>query len=119
ATILSEGRKYGIAVVVANQYLTQLDHHIREAIFGNVGSLVSFRLGTQDAATMAPEMYPSFSVDDLLNLPKHTACVKLLLDGVAGKPFTMRTLPDLRLPDAARAAAIRATSRQKYGSDAA
>lgn len=117
ATMLSEGRKYGVAVVVANQYLTQLDHAIREAIFGNIGSMISFRLGTQDAAAMAPEMYPSFAPDDLLNLPKYTACVKLLVDGIASRPFTMRTLPDLRLPDAERAAAIRQTSRCTYGSD--
>jgi hypothetical protein len=119
ATMLSEGRKYGVAVVVANQYLTQLDSGIRDAIFGNVGSMVSFRLGTQDASAMSPEMYPSFDADDLINLPKYVACVKLLVDGVASKPFTIRTLPDLRLPDERQAAAIRQHSRQTYGSDVA
>jgi hypothetical protein len=53
---LSEGRKYGLAITVANQYLTQLPHHIREAIFGNVGSLISFRVGTQDALALYREI---------------------------------------------------------------
>lgn len=119
STILSEGRKYGVAATVANQYLTQLDSRMREAIFGNVGTIISFRLGTQDASTLAPELYPVFSVDDLLNLPRYTACVKLLVNGLAERPFTMRTLLDLRPADAVRAAAVRRASRQKYGRDAA
>lgn len=116
--VMSEGRKYGVAVTIANQYLTQLSHSIREAIFGNVGSIVSFRLGTQDAAALAPELYPVFSADDLLNLPKFTTCTKLLVDGVARRPFTMKTVLDSRAPNAARAALIREQSRQRYGRDA-
>lgn len=117
-TILSEGRKYGVAATVANQYLTQLDPPVREAIFGNVGTLINFRLGTNDAVALTPEMYPTFSGDDLINLPKYTACVKLLVDGLAARPFSMRTLLDMRLPDHERAAAIRAMSRRTYGRDA-
>lgn len=115
STVLSEGRKYGVAVTMANQYLTQLSHSIREAIFGNVGSIVSFRLGNQDAAALAPELYPVFEVDDLLNLPKFTACVKLLVDGLASRPFTMRTVLDSRPPSHERAETIRELSRQGYG----
>jgi hypothetical protein len=117
-TILSEGRKYGVAATVANQYLTQLDPPVREAIFGNVGTIVSFRMGTQDAVTLAPEMYPVFTADDLINLPKYTACIKMLVDGMAARPFTMRTLLDMRLPDRKQAVAIREASRSKYGRDA-
>ncbi len=117
--MLSEGRKYGIAIIMANQYLTQLDHSIREAVFGNVGTLVSFRLGVQDAVALTPEMYPVFSGDDLVNLPKFTACIKLLLDGTAARPFTMETYPDTRRPDPNRAAVVREHSRQTYGRDAA
>lgn len=118
ATILSEGRKYGIAAVVANQYLTQLDTPMREAIFGNVGSLVCFRVGIHDAPALAPEMYPVFGADDLLNLPRFVAAAKLLVDGLAARPFTMRTLPDLRPPNRTLAEAIRQESRRKYGRDA-
>ncbi|GAB4573444.1 MAG: hypothetical protein Kow0077_15890 [Anaerolineae bacterium] len=116
--MLSEGRKYGIALTMANQYLTQLDHAIREAVFGNVGSLVAFRLGTADAAALAPEVYPTFNGEDLLNLPAFTACVKLLVNGTAARPFTMETLADTRPVDPGRAARIRAHSREAFGRDA-
>lgn len=118
STILSEGRKYGVAATVANQYLTQLDPPIREAIFGNVGTIVNFRLGINDATMLTPEMYPTFSGDDLINLPKYTTCVKLLVNGLAARPFTMRTMLDMRVPDNEQANAIRKTSRQIYGRDA-
>lgn len=117
ASVLSEGRKFGIVATIANQYLAQLPHAIRESIFGNIGSLISFRLGTQDALALHPEMLPLLGADDLLNLPKFTACVKLLVDGVATRPFTMKTLPDTRVPDAVRAEQIREASRQVYGRD--
>jgi len=102
---------------MANQYLTQLDHAIREAVFGDVGSIISFRLGTQDALALALELYPVFDVDDLLNLPKFTTCVKLLVDGLASRPFTMKTVLDSRAPNGDRAGLIRALSRQRYGRD--
>lgn len=117
ATMLSEGRKFGVVLTIANQFLHQLDHGIREAVFGNVGSLFAFRLGTQDAPALAPEFYPSFSASDLINLPQFTACVKLLIDGVAARPFSMRTLPAMTPPNHDRAAAIRAHSRERYGTD--
>ena len=117
ATMLSEGRKFGVILTIANQFLHQLDNGIREAVFGNVGSLVAFRVGTQDAPALAPEFFPVFSAGDLLNLPQFTACVKLLIDGVAARPFSMRTLPAMTAPDIVRAAQIREMSRQRYGTD--
>jgi hypothetical protein len=117
ATMLSEGRKFGVILTIANQFLHQLDHGIREAVFGNVGSIAAFRVGTQDAPALAPEFYPVFSPGDLINLPQFTACVKLLIDGVAARPFSMRTLPAMVAPDYARAEHIRELSRQRYGTD--
>ncbi|HVU10735.1 MAG TPA: type IV secretion system DNA-binding domain-containing protein, partial [Phototrophicaceae bacterium] len=119
ATMLSEGRKFGVILTIANQFLHQLDNGIREAVFGNVGSLVAFRVGAQDAPALAPEFYPVFNSGDLLNLPQFTACVKLLIDGMAARPFSLRTFPAMLAPDYGRAEAIRERSRQRYGTDIA
>ncbi len=118
ATMLSEGRKYGVAATMANQYLTQLIPPIREAVFGNVGTLISFTLGTQDAHALAPEMHPVFGAEDLVGLPKYTACAKLLVDGGTTAPFTLQTLPNVRPPDEARRERLLALSRERYGRDA-
>ena len=117
ATMLSEGRKFGVVLTIANQFLHQLDGGIREAVFGNVGSLVAFRVGTQDAPVLATEFYPLFSSGDLLNLPQYTTVTKLLIDGIAARPFTMRTLPAMVAADGERATQIREQSRQRYGTD--
>ncbi len=118
ATMLSEGRKYGVAATMANQYLTQLIQPIREAVFGNVGTLISFNLGTSDAQALTPEMQPVFGVEDLVGLPKFTACAKLLVDGGTTAPFTMQTLPNVRPPDEARRERLLEQSRERYGRDA-
>ncbi len=118
ANMLSEGRKYGLCLVMANQYVSQLPPALREAVFGNVGSLVSFQVGTQDAIVMYPHMQPVFTVDDLVNIPRYTAVAKLLVDGQATRPFAMRTRLDGRLPDPERARAIKQASRLRYGRDA-
>jgi tetratricopeptide (TPR) repeat protein len=115
STVLSEGRKYGVSATLANQYLTQLGGSTREAIFGNIGTFVSFRLGLQDALMLAPEVHPSFDPGDLVNLPAYTTATKLLVDGVASAPFAMRTLPDLRMPNDKLARAIKGMSRELYG----
>ncbi|MBL8130279.1 MAG: type IV secretion system DNA-binding domain-containing protein [Anaerolineae bacterium] len=115
ATMLSEGRKFGVVLNIANQYLHQLSPPILEAVFGNIGSIVAFRLGIQDSAALGMEFYPSFAQQELSGLPQFTAAVKLLIDGVAARPFTMRTLPSMVPPDKARADLIRDNSRRRYG----
>lgn len=117
STILSEGRKYGLMATLANQYLTQLDAKVRSAIFGNVGTLVSFQLGSEDAQIFSSEMYPALDAADLINLPRYTAAVKLLVNGSTGSPFTMRTLPLLQSATPALAEQIRQASRERYGRD--
>ena len=119
ATMLSEGRKYGMVCVLANQYLTQIEHEVQDAIFGNVGTLVCFRLGMKDAQQLASEMYPALDDDDLINLPKFTAATKLLVGGEVEQPFTMRTLPLLGSVDPVLAQRVRQASRERYGTDAA
>ena len=81
ADILAEARKYGLNLVLAHQYLEQLDEKLRAAVFGNVGTIISFRVGVEDAKLLAREFYPSFSETDLANLPNHSIYLKLLIDG--------------------------------------
>ena len=89
--VLSESRKYGLSLCMAHQYLNQLPEEIRAAIFGNVGTIISFRLGAEDAAYMAEEFYPVCSQDDFINLPPYHIYLRLLIDGISSKPFSAVT----------------------------
>lgn len=92
ADMLSELRKFGVGAVLAHQYLHQLDPDIRHAVIGNAGTLISFRLGAHDASLIAREFEPVFDPIDLLNLPNHDICLKLMIDGSPSKPFSATTL---------------------------
>ncbi len=91
--ILAEARKYGLALILAHQYLEQLDERIRSAIFGNVGTIISFRVGIEDARYLAREFYPLFNETDLINLPNHHIYLKLMVNGKTSQPFSAITLP--------------------------
>jgi hypothetical protein len=95
--ILSEARKYRLALVMGHQYLGQLTKHgdskFRDAIFGNVGTKVSFRIGIDDAESMAKEFSPVFNEYDFLNCPKYNTFCKLLIDNANPPPFNMATYP--------------------------
>ena len=91
-TMLSELRKYGVGFVLAHQYLGQLDREIQDAVFGNIGTVVSFRVGYRDAEILAKELFPVFEPVDLINLPNYAIYVKLLIDGMPTKPFSAVTL---------------------------
>jgi len=97
ATILSEARKYRLNLIIGHQYIAQLeqDHNtkVRDAIFGNVGTIVVFRIGAADAEFMETEFEPLFTPNDMVNLPKHNIILKLMINGVASDPFTASTLP--------------------------
>jgi hypothetical protein len=95
ANVLAEARKYHLNLILANQYIEQLDDELRAAIFGNVGTLISFRLGAGDAEYVAREFYPVFSETDLIDLPQYYIDVKLMIDGVSQSPFSAVTLPPL------------------------
>lgn len=122
ATILSEARKYRLCLTIAHQYIGQLvtgqDTRIRDAVFGNCGTMICFRIGVDDAETMAKEFAPVFNEYDLLNVEKYTAYVKLLIDNAASKAFNMMTLPPKK-GDPKMAQMIRQLSRLKYGRDRA
>ena len=86
--ILSESRKYRLNLILANQYLNQVDENIRNAVFGNVGTIVSFKVGLEDAKFLAEEFYPKFSQEDLINLPCYGIYLKMMIDGKVSKPFS-------------------------------
>jgi type IV secretory pathway TraG/TraD family ATPase VirD4 len=88
ANMLAELRKYGVGLTLAHQHLPQLEPAVRHAVLGNAGSLVVFRVGAEDAPTLAAELQPTFEVLDLLNLPNRNFYVKLMIDGAPSSPFS-------------------------------
>ncbi len=94
-TMFAELRKFKVGLTLAHQYINQLDDDIRQAIFGNVGTIVSFRIGTEDARLLSKEMYPMFQVEDFINLPNYSIYLKLMIDGVPSKPFSANTIRSL------------------------
>jgi CxxC-x17-CxxC domain-containing protein len=97
ANILSEARKYRLNLILANQYVSQVDEKVRDAIFGNAGTIISFRVGAADAEFLEKEFEPIFMVNDLVNLPKFNVYLKLMIDGVAGDAFSATVLPPIEL----------------------
>ncbi len=96
ATILSEARKYRLCLTMGHQYIGQLmpegNNKMRDAVFGNVGSMVVFRVGAADAEYLETEFSPSFTPNDIVNIPKYNVILKLMINGVASDPFTATTL---------------------------
>jgi hypothetical protein len=90
--MLSELRKYRVSLILANQYLDQLDPEIRHAILGNVGTLVSFRVGPTDARILSQEFAPEFEASDLTSLPNHEIYVRLIVEGTVTRPFSGDTV---------------------------
>jgi len=90
--MMSELRKYKVGMILSNQYLHQLDEKIKWAILGNVGTIISFRIGTDDAIQIAREMYPVFDVEDLIRLPNYDIILKIMIDGCPSKPFSATTI---------------------------
>ncbi len=93
AEMLSELRKYRVSLVLAHQFLSQLDRQMRDAILGNVGTTICFRTGAVDAGLLEQEFYPVFRKSDLVALPNYHIYLKLMIDGVVSRPFSATTLP--------------------------
>ncbi len=115
ATIMSEARKYHLNLIVANQFTTQLTEEIRDAVFGNIGTIVSFRIGQNDVESLGRYFQPHFDGDDLLRVPNANTIVRTLISGVPTQPFSMATLPPLGSPNAVLADALKQLSAAKYG----
>lgn len=90
--MFSELRKFKVGMTLAHQYLHQLDDKIKRAVLGNVGTIISFRIGTEDASVLAKEMYPDFALEDLINLANYHINLKLMIDGRPSRPFSATTL---------------------------
>jgi len=124
ATILSEARKYRLNLIVGHQYIGQLvqennNTKVRDAVFGNVGTIVTFRVGAADAEFLEKEFMPIFTENDLVNIPKHTVILKLMINGVASDPFTAETLPPGTYEKTDNGEKIVRVSRERYANPVA
>ena len=115
ATIMSEARKYHLNLIVANQFTTQLTQEIRDAVFGNMGTIVSFRIGQNDVESLGKYFQPIFNGDDLLRIPNYNTIVRTLIGGVPTQPFSMATLPALGTPNPRLLDALKQLSAAKFG----
>lgn len=114
ASILSEARKYKLGLTMAHQFIAQLDPVIKDAVFGNVGSMAVFRVGNEDAQALENQFQPIFSVHDIMNIPNYKAYVRMLANGVPTIPFSLDTLPPI-VSDTSRAQLLMAQSLMRYG----
>ncbi len=103
ANVLSEARKYRLDLIVAHQYVGQLvtdvSTKVRDAIFGNVGTMISFRVGASDAEFLEPEFTPEFTIQDIVNLPNYHIYLRLMVNGQSSRPFSARTLPPFKVKE--------------------
>ncbi|MDP3683479.1 MAG: TraM recognition domain-containing protein, partial [Ignavibacteria bacterium] len=121
AVILSEARKYRLGLCVANQFIGQVEEEVKNAVFGNVGTIISYRVGVTDANYLQHEFAPTFGEDDLLNVEKYHAYVKTIVNNEPVPPFSIDTTKDLskvKAMESTRVAEIiKEMSRLKYGRD--
>jgi hypothetical protein len=115
AQIMSEARKYRLNLIVANQFTTQLTEEIRDAVYGNMGTIVAFRVGQNDVESLAKYFQPFFEGEDLLRVPNFNTIVRTLISGVPTQPFSMLTLEPLGSPNLQLADALKQLSAAKHG----
>jgi hypothetical protein len=115
ASILSEARKYNLALTVAHQYVEQMEDEVKAAVFGNVGTMIAFRVGATDAEIFEKEFAPYFILDDIVNLSAYQVYLRLMIDGVGSKPFSAHTLDPIARPPHSYAQAVIASSQLLYG----
>lgn len=112
--ILSEARKYRLNLILAHQYIAQMDETVRDAVFGNVGTMVIFRVGAYDAEVLEQEFTPEFMAQDIVNIGFANVYLKLMINGVASRPFSALTLPPIPMPEKSYVDEITKYSREKY-----
>ncbi len=114
ADILSEARKYKLNLTMAHQYIEQMSEEVRAAVFGNVGTMITFRVGAYDAEVLEKEFAPQFTAEDLVNLGFSQVYLKLMIDGVSSQPFSAVTLPPIPKPPASLREEIIEHSRKSF-----
>ncbi|PIR38173.1 MAG: hypothetical protein COV34_00965 [Candidatus Zambryskibacteria bacterium CG10_big_fil_rev_8_21_14_0_10_42_12] len=115
ADILSEARKYKLNLTMAHQYIEQMAEEVRSAVFGNVGTMITFRVGAYDAEVLEKEFAPVFTAEDLVNLGFTQIYLKLMIDGVSSQPFSATTLPPLPHPEDSLVENLIKSSKEKFG----
>ena len=113
--ILSESRKYKLCLTIANQYIEQMEEEVRNAVFGNVGTTVIFRIGPMDAQFLEPVFGPTFLPEDMVGLGRGDIYLNLMIDGVGSAPFSAHTLPPVDAPAESYRDDIVYHTRQRYG----
>ncbi len=116
-SILSEARKYRLNIIVANQFMTQLTDKIREALIGNVGTMIAGRVGVTDAELLVKKFSPTFDAEDLTKLPNYQTITSVLINNIPSAPFSMNLIPPMGQPSAELRGALRRYSRVEYGQD--
>lgn len=114
ADILSEARKYKLNLTIAHQYIEQMDEQVRAAVFGNVGTMIVFRVGATDAEILEKEFMPTFTIEDLVNLGFTQIYLKLMIDGLTSTPFSAVTLPPIAQQEVSFVADIVNSSREQF-----
>ncbi len=114
ADILSEARKYKLGLTIAHQYIDQMDEEVAAAVFGNVGTIISFRVGATDAEILEKQFAPVFTAEDIVNLGRFQIYLSLMIDGVGSRPFSASTLPPLPKPPVSLRNEVIANSRYWY-----
>ena len=114
ADILSEARKYSLTLTVAHQYMAQMSEEVRDAVIGNVGTMIMFRVGGADAEELEKEFSPTFTVEDMVNLGFAQVYLKLMIDGVGSQPFSATTLPPIQKQHESLRDSILAASREHF-----
>lgn len=114
ANILSEARKYHLNLIIAHQYIEQMEEDVRNAVFGNVGTTITFRVGPFDAETLETVFAPRFTATDLVNLGFAQIYLTLMIDGIGSQPFSAKTLPPVELPAVSCRGMVIESSRKLY-----
>lgn len=114
AAILSESRKYKLALTLANQYVEQMEETVRDAVFGNIGTMVTFRVGPFDAETLKVLFEPTFTAEDLVALGMGQIYLTLMIDGVGSKPFSAQTIPPIEAPSVTYRNDVIVRSRMRF-----